>query len=269
MRTKIIAWRRILKRHYRSLLPILCAGAVAAFGATASTPQARAQTVSSIPVPFVGCAADGQTRPVAAPSVSHPAPTVPASVVPQLAYYASTHLGVLAPRGWHCFGLYGSSGSILIVTPEPHDATDLLRPETKLTGPVIQLSRTLGGTSGRFEVAKIGARVFPVAKSFVQQVTDEGLVPKGEFPSGPYPNDTLNRRSDTEVEFITPANSEGLGTNSRISKSSQAISGVAILLPEEDMDLVILNARLPSKMENLASTIVKAVEANPSFLDSR
>jgi hypothetical protein len=218
--------------------------------------------VSSTPVQFVGCAADGQTGPVAAPSVSNLTPTVPALVASQLAYYASTDLGVFGPRGWHCFGLYGSNGSILIVTPEPHDATDLLRTETNLTGPAIQLSRSIGGTSGRFEVARISARVFPVAKSLVRRVIDEGLIPKGEFPSGPYPNDTLNRRSDTVVEFVTPAYSEGLGTNSRISKNGQAISGVAILVPE-DMDLVMLSVRLPSKMQNLVSTIVRAVEANP------
>lgn len=231
--------------------------------------RVSAQTSSSTPVPFVGCAADGQMGPVAAPNLRHSTPTVPASVAPQLAYYASTHLGVLAPRGWHCFALYGSSGSTLVVTPEPHDATDLFRSETKLTGPAIELSRILGGTSGRFEVAKISARLFPIAKSFVQQVIDEGIIPKGQFPSGPYPDDTLDRRSDTEVEFVTPADSEGLGTHNRISKNGQAIRGVAILLPEDDMDLVMLSVRLPSKMQNLASTILRAAEANPSFLDSR
>ena len=44
----------------------------------------------------------------------------------QLAYYASRDLGVLAPRGWHCLGLEGSNGSVLIVTPEPHGAADLM-----------------------------------------------------------------------------------------------------------------------------------------------
>jgi hypothetical protein len=258
-----------LKRHCAPLLTVVCVVATVAFAAIATTPQVWAQPASSAPVPFVGCAADGQMGPVPAPSASSSAPLVPTPVAPKLAYYASTHLGVLAPRGWHCFGLYGSSGSTLIVTPEQHDATDLLRPNTKLRGPAVELSRIMGGTSGRFEVAKISARVFPVAKAFVQQVIDEGLVPKSEFPSGSYPSDTLNRRSDTEVEFVTPADTDGIGTSNRISKNGEAIHGVAILLPEEDMDLVLLSARLPSSIQNSAPTIIKAVEANPSFLDSK
>ena len=111
--------------------------------------------------------------------------------------------------------------------------------------------------------------MFPVAKAFVQQVIDEGLVPKSEFPSGPYPSDTLNRRSDTEVEFVTPGDTEGLGTSNRILKNGEAIHGVAILLPEQDTDLVLLSARLPSPIQNLAPAIIKAVEAHPSFLDSK
>jgi hypothetical protein len=180
----------------------------------------------------------------------------------RLAYYASTHLGVLAPRGWRCFVLYGSSGSVLLVTPEFHDANDLFRSETKLTGPAVELSRIMGGTSGRFEVAEIVARLFPVARPFVQQVIDEGLVPKERFPFGPYPNDTLIRRSDTEVEFVTLGDSEGLGTSARVAKNGQPIGGVAILLPAEDMDLVKLSIRLPPEMRDLSPAIITTVEGN-------
>jgi hypothetical protein len=94
----------------------------------------------------------------------------------------------------------------------------------------------------------------------VQQVIDEGMMPKTEFPTGPYPTDTLTRRSDTEVEFLTAANREGLGTNSRIAKNGQAIRGVAILLPEDDMDLVMLATRLPPELLALAPVIVQMVE---------
>jgi hypothetical protein len=210
-------------------------------------------------VPFVGCAADGQMGPVAAPTGSRSTPVPPAWALPQLAYYASTGLGVFAPRGWHCIGMYGSGGVTLVVTPEPHDANDL-RPETRLTGPAIELSRMNGTTSGRFEVAQIGARIFPVSRAFVQQVIDLGLVPETEFPTGPYPADTLIRRSDTEIEFVTAANHEGLGTSTRIAMNGQTISGVAILLPEVDMDLVILAVRLPSDTQALTPAIIRAVE---------
>jgi hypothetical protein len=45
------------------------------------------------------------------------------SVARRLAYYESgVSRGVLAPRGWFCFGVYGSSGSAFLVTPEPIDS---------------------------------------------------------------------------------------------------------------------------------------------------
>ncbi len=92
-------------------------------------------------------------------------PKVPAAAVDRLGYYASVHLGVVAPRGWHCFGLYGSSGSTLLVTPEPYGFDDFLRANTGLAGPAVVLRLTYGGTSGRFDVAMVAARLFPVAKN--------------------------------------------------------------------------------------------------------
>ena len=38
---------------------------------------------------------------------------MPPAAAAQLAYHAPSDLGVLAPRGWQCLGLYGSNGSIL------------------------------------------------------------------------------------------------------------------------------------------------------------
>ena len=260
-RLELHLWEHNLKKIYLSLLTIAHAGIVAAFGITLFCVfEAAAQTPSPISVPFVGCAADGQVGPIAPPKIPQTIPTAPPAAAQQLAYYASTHLGVFGPRGWHCFELYGSSGSTLIVTPERHNASDFLRSDGKLKGPAVQLSRSSGGTSGRVEVARVAARIFPAFGSFVQQVIDEGMMPKTEFPTGPYPTDTLTRRSDTEVEFLTAANREGLGTNSRIAKNGQAIRGVAILLPEDDMDLVMLATRLPPELLALAPVIVQMVE---------
>src|SRR5689334_17256314 len=66
-------------------------------------------------------------RPVPAPDVLSEVPVVPEIVAGDLAHYvAASGPGVLAPRGWHCLGLHGSNGNQLVVTPEVHDARDLL-----------------------------------------------------------------------------------------------------------------------------------------------
>ena len=213
-------------------------------------------------VPFVGCAADGQMGPVAAPVLQTGMLNVPPSEANRfLAYYASTNLGVLAPRGWHCAGVYGSNGAALFVTPEKRPPETYLRQSVKLTGPAIQLSFAYGDTSGRFEVAGIAGRIFPAAHDFVQGVINEGLTPRNEFSFTPFPGDRLVRRSPTEVEFETPANRDGLGTYSLLTRNDQPIVGVAILEPGE-IDLVLLNVRLPPDLRGLSSAIVQNVERN-------
>jgi hypothetical protein len=178
----------------------------------------------------------------------------------RLVYYATEHQGVLAPRGWHCIALYGSSGATLFVTPEPPDANNLLRHDAGLTGSAVELSRINGGTSGRFEVAKIAARVFPEARTFVDRVINEGIESKAEFPFGPYPDDSLTRRSASVVEFVTPAGHNGLGTSGRLAETNLPINGVAMLLTHEDSDVVRLSVRLPPELRDLAPTIVGATE---------
>lgn len=234
------------------------------FAALISAAPASAE--ANVPVPFVGCAADGQMGPAGAPAHGR-GPLLPASVAKRLAYYELPQLGVLAPRGWHCFGRYGSSGAYLLITPDPIGSKRIFS-ETNFKGPAIELSRLSGGTSGRFEVARLAARVFPVAQSFVQQVIDEGILPKTEFPTGPYPADKLNRMGDTEVEYETPGNSEGLGTFSRLARDPLAIRGTAILLQDEDMDVVKVDVRLPAKMDDLTGTIISAVERDHGLPNS-
>jgi hypothetical protein len=211
-------------------------------------------------LPTVACAADGQMGPIVSPKHIGHVPPVPLSVAGDLAYYASSDLGVFAPRGWHCFGLYGSRGSQIIVTPEPHDADDLLRSGSDLKGPAVQLSYIYGGTSGRFEVAKIAARLFPIATAYVRQVIEEGVLPEEEFSSEPYPNDVLARRSETEVELKTPADSICIGTHSRLAKGNDPIIGVVLVFPKRDMDMVQLDVRLPPELARLAPAIVEVVE---------
>lgn len=234
----------------------------------AVTSHADAQTNS---VPFVGCASDGQVGPRKAPHGK--AKTVPlsAELASKLAYYqAEEGSGVLAPRGWHCFSTYGSNGGSLFVAPQLIDSKIVFSDKWKgFAGPVVQISDSLGGTSGRFEVASIIARVFPAHKAFVANVVGEGIETAADFPSGAYPKDKLRYRSKEVVEYETPPQTEGLGTRSRLQKSDKAITGVEILSdPNEELDLVSLSVRLPQGSEDLTRVIVQQTEreaaANPT-----
>lgn len=214
-------------------------------------------------VPFVGCASDGQAGPQAAPTGPGKAVAISAAAVRRLAWYKAQYgPGVLAPRGWHCFSIYGSNGSNLFVSPDAIDSKTLLSINWKgFAGQVVEISVSSGGTSGRFEVAKVIARVFPAYKQFAQNVIAEGLEPAGDFPSGPYPNDKLTDRGKNIVEFETPANTQGLGTDSRLLPNAGLIDGVA-MITGTDTDLIQLSARVPEKDRDLISPIVKQVESD-------
>ena len=206
-------------------------------------------------VPFVGCASDGQVGPQAAPTAAEEI-QIDASFAPKLAYYKSEEgPGVLAPRGWYCFGTYGSAGSHLFVAPEPIPSKSLFSPDWKgFAGAVIQTDSVSGGTSGRFSVAETIARVFPAYQEFVRQVIAEGILPATDFPVGPYPGDQLTYKSDRVVEFRTPPRTEGLGTHSRLQTNDDWIRGVYILEGPET-DLLKLTMRLPANLRSLESPI--------------
>lgn len=246
-----------MKKH-RLLLASLavsfafCAGPVIFSQAKPATPVAVNQ------VPFVGCASDGQAGPQAAPTGPSKAVAISAAAAQRLAYYKAEYgPGVLAPRGWHCFSTYGSDGSNLFVSPDAMDSTTLLSVDWKgFAGPAIQVSIAEGGTSGRFEVAKVIARVFPAYKAFAQNVIAEGIEPASDFPSGPYASDKLTYRGTNTVEFETPANTKGLGTDSRLEANASPIDGVAIITGT-DTDLIQLSARVTAKDRDLISLIVK------------
>lgn len=228
-------------------------------------------TLRAVP-PFIGCKSDGQVGPLDAPT-GHAPPAMKLSLAAaqRLAYYkAENGLGVLAPRGWHCFSTYGSNGSSLFVSPEVIDAANLFSPEWKgFAGPAIQISVVDGGTSGRFQVARVIARVFPSRGQFVRDVIAEGIEPAASFPAGPYPQDKLTYRSKNIVEFETPANTEGLGTASRLQTSSKPIRGVAILLSADDTSLSQLSARLPEQDHDLTNTIIQQVERDTNAAQNR
>ncbi len=195
-------------------------------------------------VPFVGCKSDGQIGPLRAPTGQSRVLPIDKETAQRLAYYkAEQGFGVLAPRGWYCFETYGSGGGSLFVSPQPINAHDLFSESWKgFIGPAIQFATDVGGTSGRFEVARIVARVFPAHRAFVRDVIAEGIDPASDFPFGPYPSDKLTYKNKETVEYETPAHKEGLGTQSRLQKNGDPIRGVVILVGE-DTDLLSLATR--------------------------
>lgn len=212
-------------------------------------------------VPFVGCSSDGQVGPLKAPVGSTKTAPVSAGVGARLAYYkAENGFGILGPRGWHCFSTYGSNGSTLYVSPEPIDSAKLFSKDWKgFIGQAIQVSVALGDTSGRFEVARTIARVFPDRKAFVRDVIAEEIEPSGSFSFGPYPKDGLTYRSKNVVEFETPAGTAGLGTNSRLRSNSSPIIGVAILFGDEP-NLLKVELRFQRESDDLVSPILAQIE---------
>jgi hypothetical protein len=211
-------------------------------------------------VPFVGCPSDGQQGPVAAPKGQPKAVNVEPTAAARLAWYQARYeAGALAPRGWKCFSLYGSSGTTLAIAP----SGALNDPSQPIAGPAVVLTVDSGSTSGRFDVAKIAARVFAdKEKAFVDSVIAEGIEPKENFPAGPYPSDKLTYRTPTLVEFATPGGKDGLGTADRLAKGALPIAGLAKLVgPADGPDLYLLSVRLPVAEADLAPAIVGAAEA--------
>jgi hypothetical protein len=105
---------------------------------------------ASASVPFVGCKSDGQVGPQDAPTGKPKIITISPQLAQRVAYYkASGGSGVLAPRGWYCFGTYGSDGSNLYVTPMPLNSANLFSNSWKgISSYGIQLSESNGDSFG-------------------------------------------------------------------------------------------------------------------------
>jgi hypothetical protein len=122
------------------------------------------------------------------------------------------------------------------------------------------VSSILGGTSGRFSAATYAARLFPArAATFIQKVKDEGVVPPSDLEPEPYPMDTLRNLSDLVVEFTTPPNNRGLGTDGYLNPSQHAISGIAVLdvSDPQSPNLSILRMRLEAKAEQMEHVLLR------------
>ncbi len=225
---------------------------------SASAPKAPTQRVD-----FVGCRSAGQVGLIDPPRGESKVVSVPAEVAQKLAYYqAKGGFGVLAPRGWHCFSIYGTDGSSLFVSPNPIKNSELFSTDGEgFTGDVIEASVSYGDTSGRYEVARIVARTFPAYKRWVQSVIAEGVDPEIRFLFSPFPSDNLYALSTNFVAFETPANTQGLGTQSRLVANAQPIRGVARLYGKEPT-LLQVSVRLPENQSELLAPILLQVQAD-------
>jgi hypothetical protein len=219
------------------------------------------QTQADVRVPFVGCESSGQLGTFDVPKGTEKAVQIMASAAPRLTYYkAETSAGVLAPRGWHCLGVNGSSGNDFLVTPQPlNENGPFYSIRDKITGPAIQVREICSDNSGRIDIARVIARAFPKQKAFVDKILQNPDFPASDFPFGPYPKDKLIRRNDWIVEYQTPPDSEGLGTINELPKGNLPISGVAILRDHSPDCLLFLAIRLPSEMTNLIPQIIQQV----------
>lgn len=246
----------------------ICVFAYSLLTLAAASVLAPAQTS----VPYVGCPGDGQTGPYKAAKGSPKPVSLPPATADQLAWYEyngeAGHFGTLGPRGWNCFVTIGSDGWTLYIAPEMLDSTKLLehRNWKGFSGPAIQLSESDGGTSGRFEVAKMVARVFPAHRDYARKIIAEGFGPASDYPFGPFPSDHLTYKGRNLVEFITPAHRNGLGTMSWLLPSDQPITGFALLTmgPDIDTELLHLSFRLPPSLTHLGAALIQQAEANAS-----
>jgi len=230
---------------------------------SARSPLFAQASRTGVSVPFVGCASYGQVEKLEAPKGTSRLVPIGSDEAGALAYYGSADgLGSLAPRDWHCEGVSGSDGSTLYIAPE---TIDLLTWQG-LDGPVVQISRVSGETSGRYEVAEILVRVFPGFRAVGRETLESMDLP---FPAGPYPHDTLTRRGPKIVEYSTPARRVGLGnSNSWIGKNDLPIRGAAVVLDDPRVavpDVLLLSVRLPPASAGLISAIVGQFERD-SFI---
>src|SRR3989442_12285125 len=220
-------------------------------------------------ITLVGCVAAGQAGPIEAPK--GPPKVVAGTEVPvsRLAYYKGEEApGLFGPRGWHCRVWYGSSGSTLIITPTLIDST--LGLPRKLQGEALELSVSIGGTSGRFVVAHYAARLFPrVAAKFIARVQNEGLAPASEFQSGPYPHDSVKYLGTLVAGFTTPAGVKGLGTGGSLYQSQNPLRGVAGLDQSDwaQPDLLIMRERLGSDLRDVAGGHFRAQQTGQANTD--
>jgi hypothetical protein len=93
-----------------------------------------------------------------------------------------------------------------------------------------------------------------------------GRIDQGWFPNGltfaPYPKDQMVYQSPTIVQYRTPPNTKGLGTEWASSKPNEhPIDGLVMLTNEASrpLRLVFGAVRLPPELADLTPTIIQEV----------
>jgi hypothetical protein len=231
---------------------LLCCAAVAA------AKTAGAQQPVPVPVPLVECPTNDQPgRSGPRVGVSMPAP-VDGRMAEQIAYYRSLRSpGVYAPRGWQCHGWDGSNGTILVVTPRRLEPPFF--PLPLITGPAVMIQSSDAGSSGRFHVAVVAAQLFAlIADEFIATIRQERVISDASLQAAPDPDDQIQYISDRLVQFTTPANRNGLGTDGLFEMSEWPVRGLTILNLENDVNsLTEVRVRLPPALNAAASAIVQ------------
>jgi hypothetical protein len=217
------------------------------------------------PVPFVACPRDGQSGLIGGPikpPTNGVVPQLPPRIAAELAFYSSEDAGILAPRGWRCVGLYGSSGFQLIVAPQRIRPGDFLRAKPRrLTNGAIEVGYSYGATSGRLAVAEAIARYFPARPDFItktKKLFEFDIF--GSLPAGPHRNDYIVERSKDYVRIVNPPRRAGAGTERLISPSDEPVVGIRRLIDSQDgPDLLSVNVRVQGNMP-LTNLILSSVK---------
>jgi hypothetical protein len=210
----------------------------------------------SAQVPVVGC-------PVSGMADDEPPPTTPPStrvLIPQgtagsLAFFTTdpdARRGVLAPKSWSCHAQSGSDGDILHVVP-PDAVQDR---QGGYRGPMVRRRFVDGSTSGRFEVARVAARLFPQARAFVERVRSENLDGPEPYAFSPWPADRIQRLSGSVVAYSTPGGAQGLGRSGKPPYGPEETTGVVMYdASGDEPSLVGIDVRLGSRDDLLATAI--------------
>jgi hypothetical protein len=176
----------------------------------------------------------------------------------QLSYYTVAALpGVYGPKGWHCTMWNGSNGRILLITPQR--LAPPYFPLPVISGPAVMIQSTEGKDSGRFHVAIVAAELFPVVgREFIKRVRQEHLISDSSFDAEHYPDDYVQYLSDRFVQYATPANRSGLGTEGMLDMSVLPVRGLTILNTQAQViSLTEVRIRLPSELNAAAETILR------------
>jgi hypothetical protein len=200
-------------------------------------------------VPSVSCSQEGEAGPVR---------SADQRAVAQIAYYSAPDIpGVYAPKGWSCMAWNGSYGRILLVTPKRVEPPYF--PLPIVTGPAVMIQFTPGESFGRFHVAVVAAQLFPlVGSEFIKAVRQERLISDSSFDAQRYPDDWIQYLSDRFLQYTTPANRVGLGTQGLLETSDLPVRGLAILNMQTDVILLTeVRVRLPPALSSVQETIMQ------------